>query len=118
MNSRGLHLTFEAMLSLLILFAILSIPAHNQIENLDELHILQKQDDLLKMWLSERTFDPEKMQEDFEFVFPNSSGVIEIGKAKIAVGKSGEEHREVYSASGFALDEKLNAVKIRISIYG
>ncbi len=118
MNRRGLYLTFEAMLSLLILFAILSIPAHNQIENLDELHILQKEDDLLKAWLFERDFELDEMKRDFEFVFPNSSGTIEIGNEKITVGKPGGTHREIHSASGFALDGSLDAVEIRISIYG
>ena len=118
MNRRGIYLTFEAMLSLLILLAIISIPMQNKMENLDELHILQKENDLLKAWLFERAFDLDGMREDFEFVFPNSSGEIEIGKEKIAVGKPVGKHREIYSASGFALDEELNAVEIRISIYG
>lgn len=118
MKRRGIYLAFEAVLSLLILFAILSIPMQDEQQNLHELHILQKQDDLLKMWLSEGNFNPEKMWGDFEFVFPNSSGFIEIGDQKIAVGKKREKYLRIYSTSGFALDERLNAIEIRISIYG
>lgn len=118
MKCRGLHLTFEAMLGLLILFAILSIPMQDRQQNLHELHILQKQDDLFKMWLSEGKFNPEEMQRDFEFVFPNSSGFIEIGDQKSAVGKKREKYLKIYSTSGFALDERLNAIEIKISIYG
>ncbi|MBI2529925.1 MAG: hypothetical protein HYW05_02180 [Candidatus Diapherotrites archaeon] len=118
MKRRGIYLAFEAMLSLLILFAILSIPMQNKMEDLDELHILQKEDDLLKAWLFERDFDLDGMKADFEFVFPNSSGEIGLGNERIAVGKPGGRHRETYSASGFALDGELNAVEISISIYG
>ncbi len=118
MKCRGLHLTFEAMLGLLILFAILSIPIQNGQQSLHELHILQKQDDLLKLWLSERSFDAEKMKGDFEFVFPNSSGAIEIGEEKIVVGKPVTNNSKIYSASGFMLNENLRTIEIRISIYG
>ena len=117
MNCRGIYLTFEAMLSLLILFAIISIPLQNEPQGLNELHILQKENDLLKAWLFERDFDLEEMKKDFEFVFPNSSGEIEIENERIAVGKPAGKRREIHSASGFVLDEKLNAVEIRISIY-
>ena len=118
MNHRGIYLTFEAMLSLLILFAIISIPLQNELQGLNELHILQKENDLLKAWLSKRDFDLDEMKMDFEFVFPNSSGEIDIGNERIAVGKPAGKRREIHSASGFALDNKLNAVEIRISVYG
>lgn len=71
---RGIHLSVEALLSVCVLLSILFL-----LGNLDTgesefsgFYIMQKQHDLLKVWMREGKFDFYSMEKDVRFLFPES----------------------------------------------
>ena len=43
--------------------------------------------DLLLIWSKQRNFSENTLKSDFEFVFPNKSGLIEVEGKKIEINK-------------------------------
>ena len=93
MQLKGFYLSTDAILSLLLLSALLAAQAPLEAADvsLRELYVLQKENDLLRLWMVEGAFNENAMQRDFAFVFPGSSGKIVIDGREILVGKKGEE---------------------------
>lgn len=118
MNNRAIYLSVEAIISLIILISILALPSESREQNLDDLHVLQKQNDLLKVWTMERDFSAANLESDFLFVFPQQSGLVEFENKKIEIGKSGSLGNYKKSvASGYYIDDELRMKEIRLIVY-
>ena len=118
MRSSGLYLSLEAIFSLIILISLLVIPTQLREQNLDELYIMQKQNDLLKIWVRERNFEEANLKSDFLFVFPNQKGLIEFGNKKIVIGKlEGLNNYRKSVAIGHYLDGELELREIKLTVY-
>ncbi len=118
MNSCGLHLSLEAIFSLIILISLLVIPIQLREQNLDELYIMQKQNDLLKVWIRGRNLSKENLKSDFLFVFPNQKGLIEFSGEKIVIGElAGFANYRKSVAVGHYLDDGLKLREIKLTVY-
>ncbi|RLG18090.1 hypothetical protein DRN67_04555 [Candidatus Micrarchaeota archaeon] len=87
--NRGFYLSTEAIISLLLLGALLALETPKEKPGLTELHILQKENDLLRTWLLEGSFDEKAMEQDFLALFPNSAGIISMDGKETIVGRRG-----------------------------
>jgi len=113
-NSDGFHFTFEACLTLLFVLSFIVLLDFPQQYNMDSLLLKQKQHDLLAVWLMQRNFDLGEMENDFGFVFPESSGFIEINGNRTEIGNS---DGGLSIENAFYLDESLELRSISIGIY-
>lgn len=84
-----MHLTIESLLSLILLVIVIAvpIPERNDGKKLDELYIIQKEHDLLKIWFSEEGLEENEMINDFMFVFSEKNGKIIINGVEFPIGK-------------------------------
>ena len=112
---RGIYLSVEAILSLLILAALLAVAAPAEKESMQELYIFQKENDLLKIWARDGLPPAEEMVSDFEFAFPQASGAIEIDGEAIEIGEQGGE--DAVSASVYFFDEKMRRREIKVKVF-
>lgn len=101
MDSRGFYLAIEALVSMALLAMILALPIEANANDYRELYILQKQSDLLKVWMAQGSLelDSEKMVSDFEFIFPGHAGILDIDGSEIEIGDvAGAEKRRMQKA--------------------
>ncbi|MFH1752384.1 MAG: hypothetical protein ABH821_05615 [archaeon] len=84
MQLKGIVFSLESLITLTILLLIVlqSMPSNS---NLEDLIVLQKSNDLLKVWCKEKSFDLENMKKDFKLIFPENQGVIELSRQKLNV---------------------------------
>lgn len=116
MNEIAFALTIEAILALLVVAAIASVPIQQQKNSLFELLLLQKENDLLKLWLSEKELSENEMKKDFEFVFPALAGEIRVGKKTVKIFSSTGK-RESISSSTMFLTKEGTMEELRITVY-
>ncbi|MCX6798668.1 MAG: hypothetical protein NTW59_01055 [Candidatus Diapherotrites archaeon] len=87
MRSNGLYFTADALLSLLLLSALLALPAQQQEADWSQLLALQKENDLLKIWAAEgMPFNEVEIISDAQFVFPGSGMKITLDGKEIPLG--------------------------------
>lgn len=110
-----MHLTMEALLSLILLVFLITVPMQGKDsgEKLGDLYIIQKEHDLMKVWFLEGNFSTDVLVRDFEFVFPGKSGFVEVNGGKVFVGRLSSE--KVVSSNGvFFVDGKRFDVSISV----
>jgi len=91
-RSNGFYLSLEAIVSMLLLTALLSHALPKEESSLNDLHVFKKENDLLLLWqLQGQGLNAGQMQLDFEFAFPEQSGKIVFNGEEIIVGKQGGE---------------------------
>jgi len=116
-RAEGFLFSLEALLALL-LFALLllSFPkALFQKTSLEELYVLQKADDLLKVWSVERNFSKEELLSDIAFVFPgNCVELLVDGKALSSCNPSSSK---TISANAWLLGDFLSPFEIRLVVH-
>ncbi len=117
MNKKAFALTIEAILALLAVAAIASFPMQPQKTDLLELLVLQKENDLLKIWLGERELGEKELASDFEFAFPQLDGAIEFNGKKIEIKKFDYKTERKISSSALFYLENENLVELRITVY-
>lgn len=117
MNNLAFVLTIEAILALLVVAAIAAFPAQTEKTDLFELLLLQKENDLLKIWLEEETLDENTLASDFKFVFPQLNGAIEFEGKKIEIGKQYSEAKNSVSSSALFLEKDSRLSELRITAY-
>ncbi len=78
MKSNGLFASIEATLSLLMLIAVVVSMPRTEQPNLETLHILQKEHDLLLIWAKTWPVQPDEMEGDFRKLFPGKNGAVEL----------------------------------------
>lgn len=116
MKPDGFALSLEAILSLLLLAGIASMASfEHQNNSLNELLLLQKENDLLKVWVKEKTFDLNGMKSDFEFVFPQKSGKIFLNGGEISIGKS--IGKKAVSSNAVFFSKNLEKTVLRVIVF-
>ena len=115
MKNNGFWASFEAMLSLLVLVAIIvSIPETEQ-PSMQNLYILQKEHDLLKVWAKQGLHPMEEMVSDTKFAFPNKSFEIRANDKAKRFGESSGEER--VSASLLFFDSKMQKTEVTLVVF-
>ncbi|MFH1256941.1 MAG: hypothetical protein V1494_06655 [Candidatus Diapherotrites archaeon] len=115
MNHKAFFLSIEAAVSLIALTLIILAPFPLQQPDLSELHLLQKQHDLLLVWQKERTGE-EQMLADFALVFPALSGEIYFNGKKISIGPK-KEYSVKTTASVMLLSDSLEPGELRLTVF-
>lgn len=116
LNKKAFALTIEAILALLIVASIASFPMQAQKTDLLELLVLQKENDLLKIWLQEE-LDEKEMASDFEFAFPQQNGTIEFNGKTIEIKKFGYETNRSVSSSALFYLANGNLAELMITVH-
>ncbi len=117
LNSNAFALTIEAILALLVVAAIASFPMQAQKTDLLELLVLQKENDLLKIWLAERELGEKELASDFEFAFPQLNGAIEFNGKTTEIKKFDYKTKRSISSSALFYLENENLAELRITVY-
>ncbi|MDO8648059.1 MAG: hypothetical protein Q7R70_06645 [Candidatus Diapherotrites archaeon] len=114
--SRGFAISFEALTSLFAFFLLLSaIPASNsQAQGLKELYLLQKSNDLLKVWALKHDFSTEELLSDLAFVFPENCVVLKQNKIPL---NSCKATGAFITAKAGIFDSFLNLQEIELVVY-
>lgn len=113
--NRGFYLSLEACVSLILLIiAILAVAGVDPDTNLKEIYILQKENDLLKIWSRKCTFSESEIISDFNFAFPESCGKIEVDGIIISNNNCAGNS---ISSSAYFFDADLNPRKITLTVF-
>ncbi len=92
MGEKGIAFSFEAALSLIFLALIIIYSGNQeQEESSAEILILQKSNDLLKIWAKQGIPGEKEMAEDFLLAFPQHYGKIIINKKETKIGREGKQ---------------------------
>jgi hypothetical protein len=114
-NNKGVYLLIEAILSLTLLVSILVLLTPLEKNNLNKLLVLQKANDLIKVWVKEKSFHEEKMAKDFESVFPRLKGEITLKGKKIVI--KGRDSKNIVSVKGFYVIKGVGLREIRLKVF-
>jgi len=117
LNSLAFVLTIEAILALLVVAAIASFPAQQEKTSLFELLLLQKENDLLKLWLMDKELDEKEIVDDFKLVFPNLDGAIEFDGKKIEIKNNGLNAKNKTSSSALFYSKDGRLSELRVAVY-
>lgn len=114
-KEKGFNFTLEALISLMILIAVLSVPVEKNPVDLEKIYCIQKENDLIKIWIKTKKFDEKEMQEDFKKMFPFQKGEITLKEKKIEVnGKNGANELKT---SGFYFENgKLKEISVKVFV--
>ena len=116
MNRKAFFLSIEAGISLLVLALVIIAPFGQQQPDLDELHLLQKEHDLLLLWARERA-GAEQVQKDFSFVFPSLSGEAQLNGEKIKLGTYEKNFSRKSAAAILFLSDFLELEELRLTVF-
>jgi len=106
----------DAAISLL-LFSAAVISMQVPVEkSLSDLYVLQREDDLLKIWGREARFDGVEMLSDFKFVFPKSGGFVDAGGNVLWISGNAEACKNILVSEAFFLDENLKRTSLRVGV--
>lgn len=114
MRNNGFYASMEALLSLLLLAAMLLTVREAKGPSLENLYILQKENDLLKLWAKEGIPAGEEMTGDFELAFPGRGGEIRVNDIIIPIGDSS---KEAVSSEILFIDSHLNKTKVVLAVF-
>ncbi len=112
---KGFSFTIEAITSLVILIAIISIPVNIQENDSEKIYCIQKQNDLIKAWIKTNNFEETEIKKDFKKMFPFQKGEIIIHGKKIEV--PGKQEKNEYKSTGFYYKEgKLQEISVKVFV--
>lgn len=90
---KGYYLSAEAILTIILLGILITVPVQQTRTSLLDLHIYKKENDLLLTWIKQfDTINKTKMKQEFEKTFPNKTGKIMMDTKEIQIGKQGTEN--------------------------
>lgn len=114
-KQKGFGFTLEALTSLTILVIIISIPITYNENDLSKIYCLQKENDLIKIWIKTKGFKEKELKNDFREMFPFQQGEITAGEKKIVVeGKTG---KNALKKTGFYYENgKMKEVSVKVFI--
>ena len=111
---RGFHLSTEALITLVFAVMLFSLPAQKCSPSMNELLIMQKESDLLKLWAKDYCPNSESIKKDFRLAFPGNRGVVNMcGKKLVFRGRG----KKALSAEIFFFDSKLEKRLWRITVF-
>ncbi|MBU0662047.1 MAG: hypothetical protein ABH854_03940 [Candidatus Diapherotrites archaeon] len=118
MRSRGISLSIEALFSLLFLALILTVPVPQPQPTLHNLQMLQKQHDLLSLWLADGSLDETIIRDDFAFAFPNSTGTVNFCGTEISTGRARPRNSAAaVSSSALYLSPAMQLCEITLTVF-
>ena len=91
MKNKGMWFSLEATLSLIVLTMLLLSVQPEKTPSLENIHIVQKEHDLLLLWAKNRPVSIEEMETDFGTAFPEKNGELELGEFSKTIGIAGKE---------------------------
>lgn len=115
-SERGFYLTLEAVISFIILVMIVIAAGNVSNSKNNEIYIMQKENDLLKVWFVDGLDSELEMVSDFEFAFPNNCKILEINGMIIFTSKMKCEGNAV-SSSGKFINEFLQVSEIKLTVF-
>ncbi|MEW6294801.1 MAG: hypothetical protein AB1467_00715 [Candidatus Diapherotrites archaeon] len=118
MNEKAAYFSLEVLLSFILLIGIIAFPVHRSEAGTDELVLVQKEHDLIKVWVKERNFSKEEIEKDFLQNFPSNAGLIEFEGRKIFVNSKHLNLKgQKVSVKGFYLDDSLKVQELRLTVF-
>jgi hypothetical protein len=111
---RGISPSIEAALSLLVLTAVILSTPNAESPGLQDLLILQKEHDLMRIWAREGIPEINEMKSDFKFAFGNKGGKIEVNGRVVLIGP---ESKEAISAQMDFFDWNLGKRKVVLTVF-
>jgi hypothetical protein len=117
MNKNGMHLSIEALLSLILLAIILCIPLEEQKSSFEELAIMQKQHDLLFVWAKTGERNLAEMKKDFLFVFPEKCGCISLAQKRVFIETCISRGKNNLSENAIVFNEELKPESLIIEVF-
>ncbi len=114
-NEKGFSFTLEALISFSVLLLILTIPVQKEKSDLEKIYSIQKEHDLIKIWIKTKNFEEKNLKEDFKKMFPFQKGEIEIKGKKIEI--KGKEGKDELKVSGFYYKNgKISEISVKVFI--
>ncbi len=114
MKCKAISPSLEAALSLLVLAAVILSTPSAESPGLQNLLILQKEHDLMRVWARNGIPGIGGMESDFRFAFGNNSGKIEVNGEAVSIGP---ESKEAVSAQMEFFDSKLNRKRVTLTVF-
>jgi hypothetical protein len=111
---KGFSFTLEALISLILVTAIISVPVQYNQSSLNKIYALQKENDLIKVWIKTKNFKEEELKKDFKKMFPFQKGEIEIEGKKIEI--EGIKGKNSIKSSGFYYENGLKKISVKVFI--
>lgn len=114
-SKRGFAISLEALVSLFAFFLLLSaIPQTAQSQSLEELYLLQKSNDLLKVWALKHELSRPELLSDIAFVFPENCVVLKQNSIAL---NSCKPTNAFISSKARIFDDFLNLQEIELIVY-
>jgi len=114
-KEKGFNFTLEALISLMILIAVISVPIEKNSADLEKIYVLQKENDLIKVWIKTKKFDEKEMKEDFKKMFLFQKGEIIVKEKKIEI--NGEKGLNELKTNGFYFEkEQVKEISVKVFI--
>jgi len=114
-NEKGFSFTLEALISFSVLILILTVPVQKEKSDLEKIYSIQKEHDLIKVWIKEKNFEEKILKEDFRKMFPFQKGKIEVEGKKIEI--KGKEGKNELNVSGFYYKNgKINEISVKVFV--
>lgn len=111
---KGFAFTLEALISLMILVMIISIPIEESKNDLEKIYSLQKENDLIKVWIKTKNFNKTELEKDFKKMFPFQKGEIIIDGKKTEI--TGEKGENEIKSTGFYYENELKEISVKVFI--
>lgn len=115
-SERGFYLTLEAVISFIILVMIVIAAGNVSNSKNNEIYILQKENDLLKVWFVDGLDSELEMVSDFEFAFPNNCKILEVNSIRIFASEM-KCTGDAVSSSGKFINEFLQVSEIKLTVF-
>lgn len=115
-NSKGFYLTLEAMISFIVLVMIVIAAGNISNSKNNEIYILQKENDLLKIWFVNGLDSELEIISDFEFAFPNNCKSLEINGIRMFSSEM-KCMGDAVSSSGTFINEVLQVSEIKLTVF-
>ncbi|MFH1586420.1 MAG: hypothetical protein ABID38_01025 [Candidatus Diapherotrites archaeon] len=112
-----MHLSTEALFSLFLLCSVLLLPASFSSPSYSEVLLVQKGNDLLAVWMMQRSFSQREILSDIQLVFPMHAVLVEIDGSEYWHNKRNFAGMDATSSSIFFLDDSLQLKELRLTIY-
>lgn len=105
----------EAIVSMLLLIMLLSLPLPQQRNYLNDLHAFKKENDLLLLWMQQgSSLSLVEMQQDLRFAFPGRSGKILVDGKQLEIGRG---HGKSIASEIVFFDSGMQKHEIRLTVF-
>ena len=114
MNEKAVYLTIEAVIALLAVTALIAAQQTQKTVDFNEVYEMQKQSDLIRVWISTETFNEEELSADLESMFEGKKARIELENSVIELNKEKKYSKAISSKGFYWKNSRLNEIKLTI----